>query len=1498
VNPRIRRRRRLGAALVAVLVVVPGTALLVEAPDAVRAQSAAGPVGIETQIGPASHATLLGGAAQGGAPNEAWGFTDAAATIPQPKTVDGIELPQTPTQIVRYRPDEGWRTVQSPQDERGAPYPGQLGDGRVTARGGLVLTGVDPTRPEGQRAVVLARDAVGPTRVLPRPADDVLRPGAGSTPTETFSSTVVAGRSLDDGRTEAFAGVVGRPLEDGLAHWDGGAWSREQVCVAADAANTAPDGCSDADTLDDSRSGLTAVSVATSEGGSTWLLAQAHADAHRGLVLFERTGTGNDARWRLRDLGVARFAADETPADGVTEVQGLAGGRALTATADGVWIDATFKQNGTTRSVTLRRTGSGTRSWCDGGLCDGTLGFTFAPTSRSQAFAGAGDGTRVVGLGARYATFDGTGWSVSASFGLGTGGIAFSSLTEGWIGDVHITTERPASPLAAWSVPVRRPLTAIASAPGAVGDVGTPALAVGLEGNVLRYTPGQGWDSEVKLDPGGVARDDLRGVAWPAADTAYAVGDQGAMWRWRKQTGLWETDPAKPYDFVGHLTGVAFQPGDPDRGFAVGRDGVLLRYGKSWEPMALPAEAATAGPGGGKADLYGVAFAGSQALAAAGTSGVLVEDGAGWSVDPGVTALLARVEGGGARVFAVAGLADGGAVAVGSTGDDKGLVIERDTAGGAWRFSDQALTGTAIAAAAFRDGGRVRALVSVTNAVWPTTADLQIPAADPALPTPRRESFSVPAEGYLVRETAAGWRDEERTKLSSPTIERARKSDPNLALLADAGGRGWAVGGWNGAADLTGHGTADAAVPEAQTASVSRYDPAGPQSSANVTLATPDLPAGRARLLVGGHAACLDACADLAPIDTAADRTLSRAGQLANQLGAAAQGPRAFVYTGGRVATAGAATASEEARFASLLAGNALPTFPTVSAGDAAGGSSSAFEGVFAGAVAPFGQSPAAVGTTPVAIGAPAAPGRARTHYAVDVATGDGPVRLVVIDNAGGSLAARDGVGNPVEDQASWLTAVLADAKARGIAVVVSGNRSLNSSETGAATDAGRVAALLRDGGASAYVYDGQGEQRRGAIPFGAGSTIPSFASGTLGYRSIADTEGRGVPGLLLLELDLGSRDAASNRAPAAVRLIPVLDDLAIDAVDGRLLNRSQPALFQGLGRRPRAGSAWSETGTGNGGAADPYVTLPSPICGPVTRAACAATRIDPEVTFHSSDPDIADFVRIDPTSTNPRKPYVDPATDKPVADATSGLVCPFNAGTTTISISSGGLTYRTTITVRDGSVLRPCGTVPLNAARFPAASASSGAPSAPPAPNAPPATQNPTVDVPVPVPAPPLAPAPAPPATPAAVAPAPTPRTPTPTPTPRPAAATPVVPGPAYIAPILNPPLAVPPPPAAASPAPPPGTSGASINVPVSQPVTQAERQRDEEVAEESSKAYARYEPGAAPNRTTGPGPEVLVIAIVLLAAAGGGTAMGTRRRRQHPYDYARATTRDRRYP
>ena len=44
------------------------------------------------------------------------------------------------------------------------------------------------------------------------------------------------------------------------------------------------------------------------------------------------------------------------------------------------------------------------------------------------------------------------------------------------------------------------------------------------------------------------------------AGRAYAVGDEGAMWLWRSDTGLREPDPAAPLSFHANLTGIAFCP--------------------------------------------------------------------------------------------------------------------------------------------------------------------------------------------------------------------------------------------------------------------------------------------------------------------------------------------------------------------------------------------------------------------------------------------------------------------------------------------------------------------------------------------------------------------------------------------------------------------------------------------------------------------------------------------------------------------------------------------------------------------------------------------------------------------------------------------------------------------------------------------------------------------------------------------------------------------------
>ena len=1448
-SPAIRsNRRRLGGAVLVAIsvccaVVLPrATESAADPPQpGVRYESWIGP-----QVGP-----LLGAAPSAG-PGEVW----AVRTVPR-------EAPPQPF-LMRYRRGEGWRVGPAGVDEKGDAFGGgRIREGRVTPGGGIVLFSRDDVRPEGEQRIVVVADPGGTPRVVPAPPAELLLPRKGSTPPETLSEQALAARD-SSAETEAFVGIAGHPLQTGILRWHAGEWTREPICVAADAAGTPPEACSPSETLTGSQAALTVVALAAA-GGDAWALARAETSAERGLVLFQRVSGSGSPRWALRELGPAGaplFAASATSARGVSGVAPLDSGAALTATPSGVWLDGSFEFQAVRRGVTIYLGGGAATTWCDGAdasgaFCDHPLGIQLDATARSNAWSGPEFGSRVVGTvsvpgspGGWYATLEGTRFVPRPAFG-GTGA-AFIAPDEGWLGSVHVTREPWSSPLEPWSVPVRRPLTAVTGAPGgAAGDLGSAALAVGMNGSILRYAPGQGWDSEALISAGGVSTANLRGVAWPTPSFAYAVGDEGAMWRWWRSTELWEPDPGAPFEFVSNLTGIAFQAGNPDRGFAIGRGGTLLRFGKSWEQEPVPPELQTGGPLGGPVDLTSIAFAGSEALVAAGGH-LLVEEGGGWRVDAEADELIAQA-GSGASIIAVAGLPDGGAVAAGFN-----FVIERDSAGSPWRVSDEPIGGNVIAAAAFREGGRVRALVSI-GSEYPLKQDVLLPVTDPNAPQPRLPGLTLPGRGTLVRETAAGWRPERRDELLSPGADLSEKSDPVLALLADEAGRAWAVGGWNSNADGLGHGvdvTTAPLIPRMETATIERYDPAGPAASPNLHAGTVPMPAGPARFVVGGGARCLGACADLGSLGIAPDRTLGAGLAIAGRLRQQPNGPRAFLYTGGRAAVPGEA---EQGRFAELMATSPLPLLPAVADSEALGNGSDSYESAFAGFPAPLGNGPAPLGFTPVG-GAPSSPTLARTHYAVDTQGPEGPVRVVVIDNATGSLAARNLNGNPVEDQMAWLQAVLLDARQRGIATIVEGSRPLDPNAPGAATDAEEVARALRDGGASAYLYEGPREQRATLIPSGAGE-VPAFASGTLGYRGSSEGLGFDPPGILLLEIEAGKRDPQTNRAPVEARLIPVIEDLALEAIDGRVLERSRPALFRGLGRRPRSGDSYE----------DQYVALPTEPC----RQACPSpngsrpSRIDAEVSFTSSDPDIADFVKPDLTSANPRKPYVNPKTDKPVHDGTSGLLCPYNAGTTTVTIASGGLSYSTKLTVQGGSVLRPCGTVPLKPSRFP----QPAAPTLPaPAPSpAPPTSTNPTPTIPPPPPPPPAAqplPLPSPPVPPSPFV-------------PLNAAALPL--------PLFVPLLAV----SAARPIPPSGTSPVSSTTSVTQPATKVEEEEEDEVATEQQQSAVVYR-GEGDDMLT---PSVLLVLALAGALSISGLHQSQRRRRDGGPRPSFATVRSRRF-
>lgn len=1442
-------------------------ALAVAVPGSGRGAGAAA-VGPLPLLGVADPEMTLIGAAPAGEPGEAWGYrqlplavgavrvgTRSLAFGPSPSPAQ----PDPQLAFVRHTDASGWQVFDTPVDEAGDPYRGPFPNrlsARMTPAGGGVLVGRDTSRPVGEQVVVLDRDPGGRWRALAAPPPGVLLPAEGEAPAEALAGDHGAGAVADaafdeGGKTGLLFGPQGRSVADGIVHFDGAEWSREPVAIPAG-----------------SEAHFHLLAVAATGLGNAWAIAEADPALGRSVVLLERTATGEGPLWVERPLSGTPFAEREAPAEEIADVAPIGGAaQPLTVTADGVWIDLSASIEGVDRDLTLFYDGgAGTVSgvWCDAGLCDGPLGVKLSRQGGYRSFAWSGGelGTRIVtnplDPGGAETSNRGTylRFAAGAFARLPGGGgnfrpsAAFANADNGWIeGPVEISSKAPPERLQPWPLSVRAPLTDVTGAPGApVGSIDSGALAVGAGGAVLRYVPGRGWKREFLLSASGsVNKATLRGVAWPEPARAQAVGDLGAMWQWNAADDLWVQDPGIPIGFEGNLMDVAFDPADPARGYAVGKGGTVLGYGKSWDPEALP-------PGYENANLTSIAFAGSEAIVAAGGD-LLVNDGGGWRVDASAHALLESVRAGNPQLVAVAGLPDGGAVAAG-----RDIVIERDSAGSPWRFSAQPLPGsTAVAAAAVRDGDSVRAVVSVVPRLGYPPAD-DLPEPDPNVPPPIIPPYNLPGDGYLLRETAAGWEDEERTAFAAAGDDSPLKSDPVLGLLLDPAGDGWAVGGWSGDADSAGRGSSarnggGRAIRErVRTAAVFRYGAGGAVPSAAGRQAVPIAPT-TITLAVGGNAECDSTCADLAPQAIGPDRSLVAALAAVERMRAGGE-PRAFLYTGNRVGT-GLGTA-DGLRYAELLGSQpGLPVFPALGSGDASVAAGAAgFGAAFAGFPAPLGVGAAPAGISTVGIpGAAPSPGSARTHYAFDSSGPGGTVRVVVIDNSLGSLAASDPQQNPPEPQLPWLEAVLADARAKGVPVVAMGNRSLNTSfspRLNVAGDGGEVARVLVEGGASAYLFDRPEENRAMRIPAGAAQTIPSFGTGTLGYRSqISAAVGLqsadalfGDSSVMLLEL--GSPPAGSSVAPVRARLIPLLEDLSLEATDGTLLRRSRPALFRGLGRRPRAGDRWGQASAGSGNpepsGGDPYTLFPPDQC----LVAGCATRLEPEYSFVSSDPDIADFVRQDPASNNLRKPFLD-ENDKVVTDNSSGLLCPFNAGTTTVTVSAGGYSYSEELTVLGGSVQRPCGTRPLRPDRFKRASAVA-APPAPPPPSSPPAGSPPVEFAPPPPPAPPP--------------PAPQPNPPPNPPPPQPAAFLPApAPPPAFV-----PAIVPPPPPPVVRPLPPGGAPAR---------VYQVEEKREEEVATEESQAFSRYEGGGA-SRDEGFAVPPYLLGLVLLAALVGATVRG----------------------
>ncbi len=1343
--------------------------------------------------------------------------------------------------IVRYTSSGGWTRGEPLLDASGQPLADFRPDstsltGGVTASGDGVLIGtVGATK-----QVVLVRNPSGAFQAQPLPStgEAALAPEE-----ELFSAsrTPLLAALHEGGHAGAFVVPVNRSAggaETGVLHWDGKEWTRETIELP---------------TASEEVGGFRVLAIAASSPGNAWLLAQLSSGSSD-LALFRRHGT----TWS--EVGPAPLTVDGQPSEPFTVLGAgheppTSSTQILTVTDQGLWLDGERSDAATPVTMFFKLTsespdhGEVTGSWCNAAASFAACGHSLPeslPLGRLRSFAwsspgtpfgerviaGLGEGVSLRLQGETFARVLSLGGSEPPNDVGGSLGAAFSSPREGWLGNealpVHLTVKPAPDRLRTFPVPFRHALVAIAPQPGVpVGALSSQALAVGDDGEVARYEPGQGWEPESLLSPsGGVSTRRLHAVAWPTAARAFAVGEEGEMWLWRGETGLWEPDPATPINFTGDLLGIAFNPQNPSRGYAVGQQGTLLRYGKTWSQEALPSEVAGA-------SFTSIAFAGSEAIiafrlfhqqsdgeAAHYTGGLLVNSGSGWQVDAGAAQAL-----GGDVPWAVAGLPDGGAAVSATPGgiDEAPLVLERNVPGASWQPTPPYPGVEAPGSLAlFRDAGALRA---VGSGGLPATLRIDNERAPPTgFPPPRIKPYPL-ATGYIVRQTAGGWNDEEheRNHAQDPLGEykfydQPFQADPSSAVLIDpTGAQGWAVGG-----------AVNETTPALDTADVSRYpdDGVAPPGAGSAPV---QASAANATFAVAGGAECLAPCADRQNARLGPDVWLTSA------LGQAAQiaGLRAFLYTGPRVTTGvGHGPVSvpyqrEFARYAAVL-GGALPAYAAASPSDRGPGSECDFQQAFPG--------------FPWA-GTPSEP--CPSYYALDSPGTAGTVRVIVLDESGEV----DGV------QRAWLAQELSEAKELGVPAIVLGSADLNAELAAGEGSAAEVAQTLVNGGASAYFYDAP--EQNIELPLRVGTrSIPTFGSGTLGYVTSSNAQKQnfiGQMGFLLAQVEVSKRNA-ENVAPVSAALIPNISELAMEAKEGLLLHRSQATLFAGLARRPRAGGRANRGSTINESTL--YVPLPANCVG----SGCS-NGIVPEYGFSSSRPDIGNFVKPNLAVSDPKAVLLEH--EEPVPDSKSDLFCAFNAGKTVVTISAGGLSSSLTVTVQPGSVRRPCGTTPLKeipaAAQEASVSPPAPAPAPAPAGAGPASSAPPPVPVPAPPPPPPPAPAPA-------------------------AAAHPATPAspffvPAVVAVPLLPfvPLPVPTP---ARPTPPSGTSA------VTSPVEAPEREEEEEEATESvgnnAVAYRASEHEPSP---------VYLLGIVLLAAFAGASIRRRPRGGRQPARVAPAT-------
>ena len=634
------------------------------------------------------------------------------------------------------------------------------------------------------------------------------------------------------------------------------------------------------------------------------------------------------------------------------------------------------------------------------------------------------------------------------------------------------------------------------------------------------------------------------------------------MWLWRGETGLWEPDPATPLNFRGNLLGVAFDPNNPSRGYAVGQQGVLLRFGKTWTQEALPSEVAGA-------SFTSIAFAGSEAIVAFRVAHVGNGEAAPLHGRRDRQRRLRLACRSGSCASARGRGAVGGRGPARRRGRDLGHVRcgfrdrpRSSSARGLERLGRRRrpTRGSTHLARWHCSAKTGRFALSGSGGLPQGTLQNDTERAPPAGFPPTLIAPYKLATGYVVRQTSSGWSDQEheRNAARDPLGEYKHydtvfQPDPTL-------------GGADRSYRRTGLGGGRFRRRSQLRARHGRRRPLPADGVPPPGLATAPIQASptQATFAIGGNAGCLAPCADRANAGLGPDRWLTTALSQAAQI----SGVRAFFYTGPRV-TSGEGHGGfpvpyerEFARYATVLDGP-LPTYAAASSTDLGPGSECPFQEAFGSFPAPFGSAPPA----PELAQAGRSSEACSSYYSINSTGSSGTVRVIVLDES----------HDVDSEQLAWLSTQLGEARQAQTPAIVVGSTDLNAQIAGGDGAAAEVARTIVDGEASAYFYNSP--EQNITLPLRVGSqSIPTFGSGTLGYVSAVEAQRRefiGHSGFLLAQVEVSARGSTGlppNEAPVSARLIPNIGELALEAKSGVLLRRSQTAQFEALARRPRSG--------------------------------------------------------------------------------------------------------------------------------------------------------------------------------------------------------------------------------------------------------------------------------------------------------------------------------------